>query len=154
VTDPITYSSRTNALGLPLLFAGQAQKEFFLNHALNLLDALMTRVVVASLASPPAVAAEGQCYRILDDATDAWATHDRSLAIRTGGGWHFVPPVPGMQVFDVDRGACIHFDGDWLAATEPTVPSGGTVVDLEARAAIAQIVEALKALGVFTQRSA
>jgi hypothetical protein len=150
MADPITFPSRTEALGLPLLFAGQAQKEFFLNQAFCLLDSLMTRAVVSSLATPPADPAEGTCYRILNGATGEWSGKDASIAIRIGGGWHFATPQAGMQVFDRAAGCWYHFDEDWMTALAPTAPSGGTVIDEQARAGFAQLVEALRNIGLLS----
>ncbi|QIQ87693.1 DUF2793 domain-containing protein [Erythrobacter sp.] len=154
MTDPITYPYRTEAHGFPLLFAGQAQKEFTVNETICLIDALMTRTVKASLDAPPAEPAEGACYRVLEGATGEWSGKDRTIAARVGGGWHFVSPCEGMQVFDQAVGCWLHFEGDWNAAGEPIAPQGGAVVDLEARAAIAQLTDALRTLGLFSQAQA
>lgn len=62
MSEPIVFPSATPALGLPLLVAGQAQKEFFVNQALGLLDALHARAVIASRPAPPAAAAEGEPF--------------------------------------------------------------------------------------------
>ncbi len=43
----------TPQLGLPLLFVGQAQKEFFVNQSLAVIDAVMARSVAGTLATPP-----------------------------------------------------------------------------------------------------
>lgn len=45
MSDPVTFPSSTPAIGLPYLVAGQAQKEFFVNQSLCLLDALQMRTV-------------------------------------------------------------------------------------------------------------
>ena len=53
MSDPIAFPSTTPSIGLPLLIPGQAQKEFFVNQALCLLDALHMRAVTASQPAPP-----------------------------------------------------------------------------------------------------
>ena len=131
--------------------AGQAQKEFFLNQTICLLDALMVRAVISSLDAPPPEAAEGECYRVLDGATGEWGSNDRSIAVKIGGGWHFVSPSLGMQVFDRESRCWFQFDGDWFAAVAPPSAEGGATVDQEARTAIAQLVEALRSVGIFGQ---
>ena len=69
--------------------------------------------------------------------------------MRIGGGWHFVAPREGTQLFDESSGGCLLFRSQWQQATTPTAPSGGTVVDVEARAAIIALTEALMTMGVF-----
>ncbi|KPP94117.1 DUF2793 domain-containing protein [Erythrobacter sp. HL-111] len=154
MVDPITFPSRTDGLGLPLLFAGQAQREIFLNQAFCLLDSLMTRAVTAALDAPPADPAEGACYRVLDEATGEWSGRDRSIAVRIGGGWHFVPPQAGMQVFDRAARCWYHFEGDWTRAVQPPAPEGGTVIDQEARDGLMQLIAALRNIGLLSPDSA
>ncbi len=146
--DPITLPSYTPAIGLPLLIAGQAQKEFFVNQALCLLDALQAGAVSASLATPPAAPAEGTCYRIIAPATLAWAGKEGSLALNIGGDWHFVVPREGMQVFDQSAGQQLVFRSGWEHAVAPASPVGGSVVDTEARAAITALIQSLLTIGI------
>ena len=72
MANPIAFPSTTNRLSLPLLFAGQAQKEPFINHALSAIDALLTGVIDDSLASPPGSPPEGARYRVLENASGEW----------------------------------------------------------------------------------
>lgn len=59
----------------------QAQKEFFVNQALCLLDALHDRAVTASRNTPPESPAEGSCYRITAPAGAAWSGRDDHIAV-------------------------------------------------------------------------
>lgn len=59
MSEPIIYPSRTDSLGLPLLFAGQAQKEFFINQAMSLVDAVIWHVVEGALDTPPQIRLTG-----------------------------------------------------------------------------------------------
>lgn len=147
MSEPIVFPSATPALGLPLLVAGQAQKEFFVNQALGLLDALHARAVIASRPAPPS-AAEGEAFRVTATATGAWAGHEDSIAILIGGGWHFVAPAEGMLLFDREAARTIMFRSQWEVATAPVMPSAGAVVDTEARAALAGLIQALMAIGI------
>jgi len=148
MSDPIALASSTPALGLPLLFAGQAQKEFFVNEALCLLDALHPRAVTASQPAPPASAAEGACYRVTAGATGAWAGQEDRLAVHVAGAWHFVAPTEGMVVFDRATDGLVIFRSQWQPATVVAIPSGGTVIDAEARATLDALIAALGTMGV------
>jgi len=148
MTEPIPFPSTTAQLSLPLLFPGQAQKEFFLNQAFAMIDALIPRTVLASLASPPSVAEDGQCYRVLDPASGEWTGHENSLALRIGGAWHQLQPSEGMTVYDAEAGSVLFYAGGWRFASEPTVPQTGTVIDIEARQTLSDLIKALGALGI------
>lgn len=153
MANPIAFPSTTAHVTLPLLFAGQAQKEPFINHAFSAIDALLTGVVDDSLATPPSDPAEGSRYRILENAVAEWLGHDDEIAIRIGGAWEFVVAYEGMSVFDTTARTSLYFATEWLAATQPPTPSGGNVVDSEARAALELLIEALKTAGIFERLS-
>jgi Protein of unknown function (DUF2793) len=154
MSDPIAFPSSTPAIGLPLLIAGQAQKEFFVNQAMCILDALLSRVATDSRPSPPPSANEGDCFRITAPAAAAWAGHEDKLAVLIGGDWHFVAPREGMQVFDLSAGNIIAYRSGWQRAIAPAVSTGGTVIDTEARAAIAALILSLQAVGLLSTASA
>ncbi|MFN3991015.1 MAG: DUF2793 domain-containing protein [Erythrobacter sp.] len=142
------YPATTPHLGLPMLFVGQAQKEFFVNQSLAVIDALAGQSVVGEAASPPASPAEGSCYRIAHDATGAWVGRDHQLALAIGGDWHYITPRTGSLVFDQALGQFVHFDGVWQTASVPSAVVGGAVVDAEARALLAHVIDALAKLGL------
>jgi hypothetical protein len=148
MSDPITLASSTPALGLPLLYAGQAQKEFFVNEALCLLDALHARAVTAAQPAPPASAAEGACYRVTATATGAWTGQEDRLALFVAGAWRFVAPAEGMVVFDRAADGFVIFRSHWQPAAPVAGPAGGTVIDVEARAALNALIAALETMGV------
>lgn len=148
MSDPVTFADTTRVAGLPLLVAGQAQKEFFINEALSILDALQPRAVTASQATPPSSPTEGDCFRVTAPATGAWSGHADSIAVLVAGDWHFVGPAQGMAVFDRSADHLLVFRTGWKLAQAPAPPSGGTVVDIETRAAIAALVQALHAVGI------
>ncbi|MEL7218329.1 MAG: DUF2793 domain-containing protein, partial [Pseudomonadota bacterium] len=123
--EPISFTTATNTLSLPLLFPGQAQKEFYVNQSLTLIDALLHRTVLATLASPPANAADGQTYRVADAADGAWSGHDETIAIFIGGDWQFIPPVEGMQVYDQDAGQFACYRSGWVTVSTLSAIQGG-----------------------------
>lgn len=148
MSDPIVFSSSTPLVGLPLLIAGQAQKEFFVNQALSVLDALHARAITASQATPPAAAPDGACYRVTSPASGAWVGKEGAIAIRINGGWHFVAPSEGLALFDRTIGSSVVFRNQWQIAPAPALAAGGTVVDVQARAAINAVIEALRNAGL------
>ncbi|KAA9018251.1 DUF2793 domain-containing protein [Sphingobium limneticum] len=154
---------------LPLLFAGQAQKEITHNEALVLIDALLhARVESADLASPPGTPLVGQCWIVADGATGDWAGKMGAIALWTEGGWRFVPPRAGLCVAVADRDHRVFHEGtEWRAGTirqdgvylnEDKVvgarmaaiagPVGGGVIDVEARSVVADILAALRGHGL------
>ena len=160
----------TPRLGLPLLVAGQVQKEVFLNEALALADLLISgSVEPAPIASPPASPTTGTLYRVAAaGASGAFAGQEGKLAGWTEGGWRFVAPVEGMRLTERGSGLELAYrDGLWtsgsLRASEVLIgaqrvlgarlaavadPAGGTVVDTQGRLAITQILAALRAHGL------
>jgi hypothetical protein len=162
-------SDMTPRLALPFILPGQAQKEFYHNEALTKIDiALHASVEGQPLAVPPESPVVGQNWIIAAGAIAAWNGKDGMLAGWTEGGWRFVEPIPGMLVWDKASGHWLHWrvvgwSGGELSATalfvagqkvvgerQPEVPSpsGGTVIDLEAREAIAGLTAVLKSHGL------
>ena len=160
---------QTNRLGLPLLAAGQAQKEVTHNEALLLLDLLGQSVVEsADLAAPPGSPTPGQCWIVAPSASGAWSGKDGALAGWTDSGWRFASAAPGWRAWVLDRVQTMRFDGvGWIdeavrsdgyfVAGERVLsvrqgaiagPGGGAVIDVQARAAIAAMLTALRAHGL------
>lgn len=155
--------------GLPLLEAGQAQKELWHNEALALIDMIIAPVVQAiGIDTPPAGAVPGECWIVGPSPTGDWAGAAGNLAGRTAGGWRFVAPRDGMSVRNLADGTVRTLSSEsWQerAISAPAlivagnqvvgpqtaaiaVPSGGTVVDVQARAAISLILNALSSHGL------
>jgi hypothetical protein len=160
---------QTDRLALPLLAAGQAQKELAHNEALLLLDLICQPVVQsADLDAPPASPGGGQCWIVAPSAGDDWAGHSGALACWTAGGWRYAAPSQGWRAWVVDRAVMMRFDGaDWIAeeAREDgyfvggeqvlgargaaiDTPSGGSTVDDEVRSAVSAILATLRAHGL------
>ena len=159
----------TARLALPLLAAGQAEKELFHNEALARIDIALAPVAeTRGDAAPPTDPRPGQCWIVGEGATGAWAGQDQGLAGWTGDGWRFVAPTPGMLAWSAAEGVFARFDGArWQAgeiaakrlmvdgeqvvgARQPAIAaaSGGTVIDTEARTAISAILATLSAHGL------
>lgn len=149
MSNLLVFSSVTPNTGLPLLVAGQAQKEFFVNQALSILDSLYPQAVIASQPAPPVDAADGTCFRVTATAAEAWEGCEDHLAIRVGGDWHFIAPREGMRLFDSTTDQSLFFRSGWHIASLPNVAANGAVIDVEARTAISQLVTALSDIGIF-----
>ena len=159
----------TTRLGLPLLIAGQAQKEIYHNEALQRIDACVAPCVVApASASVPAGPAVGDCFLVGSGAAGAWAGQDQALAMFSAGGWRFVAAREGLRVWVTStssdavfrsgewdygsvRGARLIIGGTTVVGTQQGAigaPAGGTVIDSQGRTAIGQILVALRAHGL------
>lgn len=149
MADALIFPSNTNHFSLPLLFSGQAQKEFFINQALSTLDSLLQLAVDDTLADPPATPIDGECYRVAPEATGDWTGMDDKLALRIAGAWQFIMPRDGARIYNRASGHIMLFDAGWSAVSGPPSPSGGSMVDAEARAAIDGIIQALRNAGIF-----
>ena len=161
--------SETSKLGLPFLFAGQAQTELAHNEALQRLDSFLFPLLgEVSGRAPPARPAVGRCYIVPEKATGDWTGADRNLACFSEAGWRFLPPFEGLTaVRQADGATAIYLRGQWnfrdLRSSErrasgkkaqvvrrEAVPdaAGGRVVDVEARASLAAVIEVLRSRGI------
>lgn len=151
MTDPLTFDSSSARFGLPYLFAGQAQKEAFVNEAHALADALLHCAVEGEADAPPADPAEGECWLVGAAPTGAWAGQAGTLACRQQGVWLFVMPRDGMRLLDGASGQERRYRGGWIAPLPPAPPSGGTTIDSEARTAVAALISCLREAGIFPE---
>ncbi len=154
---------------LPFILPGQSQKEVFHNEALVRVDAALHACVAGEpTADEPIAPGPGDSWIVGPGAAGAWAGKTDNLAIWTAGGWRFIPPVPGMSVWNIDAGFRIHWTGTaWSSGEWPVgvlsiggqqvvgsrlesvpSPSGGTIIDTEARAAIDAVIVALRTHGL------
>ena len=161
--------SATPRLLLPFIVPGQAQKELFHNEALQVLDVLVAAAVEGlPQAAPPASPAVGSCYIVAASPTGVWAGHAHQLAAYTSGGWRFVAPRDGMSAYVAVNGSlALYHGGAWeigslkgsqlmvdgvkvVGSQGPAIaaPAGGTTADIEARAAIGQILAAMRQHGL------
>lgn len=161
--------SQTSRLALPMIEAGQAQKEVFHNEALRRIDiALAAAVETVGSNLPPSNPVDGQCFVVGTAPTGAWAGQAKAIAGYAAGGWRFVAATAGMQALDESSGYAATFDGTaWVVGTVKGVklelagtqvvgargaavvnPAGGSVVDVEARAAIVAILDRMRTHGL------
>lgn len=159
----------TARFALPLLAAGQAQKEVTHNEALARVDlALHAAVEAIGTNTPPAAPGEGTSWIVGVAPTGAWSGQAGAIAGWTAGGWRFIAPRTGTAVWSKAGGVPARFvDGTWregvvaatrvevggvavVGAQQPAVaaPTGGSVVDAEARSALGSVLAALRAHGL------
>jgi hypothetical protein len=156
-------------LALPFIVPGQAQKEHFHNQALLLADLLLHACVEGGPdESPPAEPQPGQAWLVASPAAGEWSGRSHCVAGWTESGWRFVAPVEGMSVWKRDAGLWVHWTGSmWsdgevpaarimvagqqvVGGRQPEVPSpsGGTIIDVEARAALSALIVSLRTHGL------
>lgn len=151
MSDPIVFTSASPRFGLPLLFAGQAQKEVFVNEAHALTDALLHPAIEGEANAPPAAPTAGECWLVGDAPAGAWTDHAGELASYQPGGWIFAAPRDGLRVLDRSTGQDVRYRGGWQRPATPPAPAGGATVDTEARAAITDLIGALVDAGLLAE---
>ncbi len=163
--------ANTQRLALPLLAAGQAQKEVTHNEALVVLDALVHGCCALGPANvAPAEPEMGFSYLCGDIPTGAWSGRAKNVAYWSDNGWRFSVPVEGQQLHDRGTGRTWRYaSGQWslgvahvaevrvsgvkvLGAQQLPVANiaGGSVVDIEARNALGQVLAALRNHGLIS----
>lgn len=108
--------AETNALGLPLVEAAQAQKHVTVNESLVRLDGLVQmRLASVGGAIAPGAPVDGEVHGVGASATGAWSGHDGELALYVNGGWVFLTPESGWQAWSEVAGTRVQFDGlEWV----------------------------------------
>jgi hypothetical protein len=117
--DPISFTSASARYGLPLLFAGQAQKEFFVNQAHALTDALLHPAIEGEVDDPPAAPQEGETWLIGTTPSGAGDGRAGWLACFQAGAWVFAEPRDGLRVLDRVTGRTSAIEGAGSARSRP-----------------------------------
>jgi hypothetical protein len=159
----------TARLQLPLLSAGQAQKEVTVNEALQELDIFTAGAVEEGpRQNPPASPAIGSCYVMGSAPTGEWVGKPGYVAAFTSGGWRLYPPIDGARFYNkadnewigyragfweqgILRGSSLLLGGRQVVGTQAAAiadPAAGSVVDAEARSAVTQILSAMRQHGL------
>lgn len=113
------------------------------------IDALLHVAVEAELGIPPAAPIDGQAWLIAAGASGIWSGKSGQVAARQAGNWLYFFPRTGMRLLNRATGQFIQFTGTWSAPARPAAPSGGSVIDAEARAAITALLSGLTNAGIF-----
>lgn len=159
----------TDRLHLPLLAAGQMQKEIWHNEALVTLDLMLGGTIEgAATATPPITPQTGSLYLVASGASGVWAGHDGQLAAWLTSGWRFIVPVEGLCLTErltglewrrtasgwstgqINANQLIIGGLQVVGARGASIAaaSGGTTIDAEARACLSSILFALRTHGL------
>jgi Protein of unknown function (DUF2793) len=136
---------------------------------LQTLDSLVAGAVEEPpRADPPAAPVVGACYIVGATPTGDWSSTAQYVAAFTSAGWRLMPPQEGMTFYVRStgvwavfrggawelgelRGSSLLIGGQQVVGSRAAAiasASGGTTVDSEARAAIDQILAALRQHGL------
>jgi len=134
---------------MPLLFAGQSQKETTVNEAVLSADILLHPAIEGTATTPPSSPSPGQCWVVGSGATGAFAGQTDKIAAWSEGGWRFIAPREGLRAYDISAGAHRIYSGSaWHLIAAPAAPIGGGTIDTQARTAITAIIAALRTGGI------
>ena len=145
---PLEFAARSTRNDLPFLFVAQAQKEATVNEALARIDALLRPLVEGESDAPPPEPADGAGWIVGADAQGEWTGREGALAFHIAGSWIYAQPSEGTVVFDRALGGLRHWHNGWQAMALPAIPTGGAVIDTQARAAIEELIAQLRAFGL------
>ena len=119
-----------------------------MNESLARIDALLHGAIESQTATPPTSPQEGQAWLVAAGPTGVWSGQAGTIASYQQGQWLFQAPRDGLRVFNRATGQELLYSGSWRSPRKPAAPSGGTVVDAQARTAIAALIESLIEAGV------
>ena len=151
MSTPIAFPSASAKFSLPFLYPAQAQKEFFINEALARLDTIVHPVVEGETAEPLIIPAKGECWLVAANPVGIFAQHGGEIAFYDGDQWSFIAPTTGMTLYDRSANALRRYNNGWSTPVSIPAPTGGTVVDAEARQAIVALLQALAGLSLIKE---
>lgn len=140
---------------LPLLAVGQAQKEYTHNEALLLIDNLLNLSIISIIDNLEVIDEaqniddESRAWLISEMPNGIWSQRANQIAILTVNGFRYIQPVVGMRIFNEQFGCfMIYKDMSWHIASTLATPTGGNVIDSQARDSIAAILDNLRQFGL------
>jgi hypothetical protein len=149
---------QTPRLALPLIAAGQSQKDVTHNDAVLALDRLVALAVLsASALAPPASPPDGGVWIVPAAGATIWGQPAGTLMHRQDEAWIAALPHDGQVAYVAENGLLLVHAGGWQIVrrmgTPMTVelPSGGGTIDAEARSALASLISIMEHHGFVTQ---
>ena len=149
---------QTPRLAIPLIAAGQSQKDVTHNDAVLALDRLVTLAVVSDAADePPESPADGTVWIVPAAGAAGWGQMAGTLMYRQNEAWIAQQPQAGQIAYVTITGAVLIYTGSWQvmrrmdAPAVVALPSGGSAPDPEARLTLATLVSIMEQHGFVTQ---
>jgi len=103
-------------LGLEILAENQAAAEVTFNESMYKLDAIVQgKCISRTLVTPPLNPSTGDVYIVgVGTQTDEWIGKENYIAYSIATQWKFVPPVEGMQMWNMATGenSYVFYDGN------------------------------------------
>lgn len=161
--------SETKRFSLPFILTSQSQKEVTHNEALTRLDLLLHLHVESDvLSDPPLSPDDGAAWIVAHGGRGPWAGRDAMIAQWLDGQWRYIEPQKGMRAWIASREVEALYDGvTWQVGMlrgdavfiggEKVIgmrggaipdPSGGQVIDVEARLTLAAILTVMRQHGL------
>jgi hypothetical protein len=138
-------------LKLPLLVPSQSQKEITHNEALLQIDAMLHLIVIAIQNTPPATLTindAGKCWIIGTQPTGIWQASSNKIAQWTGDDWRIFEAQAGVRAYNMETQSDWRFlGGAWSAPAAVAGPTGGTIIDVQARSVIDSLLTQLRLAG-------
>jgi hypothetical protein len=111
--------TKTLHLGLPLLSVNQANKEYTINEALVLLDALLNNYALKiNMIKPPLNPTNGDLYILGESPQEEWRGKSHYLAY-FHQGWRYIKPNLGLDIW-VKEENCLYrfYNNKWQIASQ------------------------------------
>ena len=119
-------------------------------------------------SSPPSAPQVGSSYIVGAAATGDWTGQEGKIAAYGNGGWRFIAPWTGLQLFIRSdalfavyrsgsweigqlRGSAVAVNGQQVVGSRQAAiaaPTGGSTIDSEARTALGQLLAAMRQHGL------
>ena len=162
-------TDKTARHNMPYIIQSQSQKEVTHNAALDLLDFYLNPVIEShALNIPPASPAQGQMWIVAAEGAGDWQGEDYKIAYFSQGSWNFFTPFEGQSVWmKSPKYHAIYTGGSWeygimrgneiriwglktLANRGNAISdvSGGSNIDIEARAAVNALLSLCRTHGL------
>lgn len=118
---------KSNFFNMFFLESAQSQKHVTVNEALYRIDSLGAGVVEAINTNiPPYTPLNGSIWSIGSEPQGDWIGHQHQVALFLNGGWEYVTPWEGWQVWDRSTGRrTIWRNGDWAVDWPTAVSTSG-----------------------------